>query len=360
MWVGVGNGTLKTKSIKYSMDGKRWNEVLTGGFFYSTPGGEEDISNHIGYGVAYSPVDEMWVAVGHDTVETKSIQYSMDGKRWNDIKTGGFPLNKANHCIGYGVAYSPVGRMWIAVGDGNGIEKKSIQYSMDGKKWKPITKNGFSGVGRGVAYNAVDNMWVAVGSDIVETEVIQYSMDGKNWNKIKTGGFSPEQGYGIAYNPAGGTWMATGRVAPGTGKSIQHSTDGKNWNNTESGEFADHGYGVTYSPAAQMWMAVGIAADKVKTKTILYSTDGKKWNDITTGGFDTALGPGGFDGARGEGVAYSPIDQMWIAAGFNMENNSIQYSMGGKNWKPITAGGFALGGHGVACIPGLVYPGDRY
>ena len=56
------------------------------------------------------------------------------------------------------------------------------------------------------------------------------------------------------------------------------------------------------------WVAVGSVPDDFSFQGILYSSSGKKWSDSTTGSdFD--------DAAEGQGIAYSPEQNRWVAVG---------------------------------------------
>ena len=99
--------------------------------------------------------------------------------------------------------------------------------------------------------------------------------------------------------------------------TIKFSDDnGKTWQNCESGGFAEAGNGIAYNPIDKVWVAVGDNTDDVanNTNTIKFSKDnGKTWQDCTTGGFTDAVG--GDNNNGGYGIAYNPVDKRWIAVG---------------------------------------------
>ena len=71
-----------------------------------------------GRGIAYNPIDKVWVAVGDNAganqATSPTIKFSNDnGKNWQNCTTGGF----AGAAGGYGIAFNPVDKRWIAVGD---------------------------------------------------------------------------------------------------------------------------------------------------------------------------------------------------------------------------------------------------
>ena len=53
-------------------------------------------------------------------------------------------------------------------------------YSEDGKTWKNVTGDKFSGNGWSVEYSPKQDLWVAVGSDSGGNNIM-YSEDGKTW-----------------------------------------------------------------------------------------------------------------------------------------------------------------------------------
>ena len=92
--------------------------------------------------------DVEFVAVGYDVNNNPSntIKYSSDGKTWTSITSNGFTTS------GLGVAYSPSQKVWVAVGNvavGDG-DNNTIKYSSDGKTWTSVTSNGFPSAGYGV------------------------------------------------------------------------------------------------------------------------------------------------------------------------------------------------------------------
>ena len=173
-----------------------------------------------GYGIAYNPVDKVWVAVGNGN-ETTSIKFSNDnGKNWQNCTSGGF----AGGTDGRGIAYNAEDKVWVAVG--NGDATTSIKFSIDnGKTWQNCEGNGFNILGLGIAYNPEDKVWVAVGDnsaggvDNNPATTIKFSKDnGKTWQNCTSGGFDGGfGGVGIAYNPEDKRWIAVGqhlKVAP--------------------------------------------------------------------------------------------------------------------------------------------------
>ena len=310
-YVATGSGTLL-----YSKNGKNWYNTLAGGF---EPGS--------GSGIAYSPVQDLWVAVGSDSRDERgegevggvnngvtSILYSKNGKNWYNTLAGGFEPGSGN-----GIAYSPVQDLWVAVGSSQ-TSAGSILHSKNGKKWYNALETvatidesyssffGFEGgSGYDVAYSPVQDLWVAVGSSPTSAGSILHSKNGKNWHNALEGGFEGIAGYGVAYSPVQDLWVAVGN-SPTSAGSILHSKDGKNWHNALEGGFEGiAGYGVAYSQVQDLWVAAGNSP--TSAGSILYSKDGKKWHNALEGGFEVVVGGavgGVFPIYQGTAVACKP------------------------------------------------------
>ena len=135
MWVAAGRNTLnKNNNLLYSYDGIEWTGVTLGAVYFS------DYGEAVAYGLS-SDGNNMWVAVGYDsTDEAKSLLYSDDGKTWKKSKNG----VSFNDGGGFGVAYGTNGNgtsMWVAVGS-DYTDSKTLLYSYDGISWQPSEKWG--------------------------------------------------------------------------------------------------------------------------------------------------------------------------------------------------------------------------
>jgi hypothetical protein len=196
-FLAVGVGANATGTILRSVDGSNWLTTVGGGF--SAP-----LSQFIGRGVAHN--GSYGVAVGKDTLATKSIQKSTTalGTNWSPITSGGFRYSGfLIETGGCGVAWSQAQNKWVAVGYGvdstgnNYDARSSIQVSTDGLNWVPSSNGGFPGGGFGVTYSSTLQTWVAVGSGEGGVSSIQNSTDGFHWAGVGTFGFSSNYG-GIA------------------------------------------------------------------------------------------------------------------------------------------------------------------
>jgi len=189
LWVAAGQaqGT-PLSTLQWSTDGITWNSANAGGF--------------AGYGggnrVATS--GSLWVATGMDPSSLNTIQWSADGSNWNSSITGGFYGSNESYS-GYGVAYSPQQNLWVAVGNSSNDTRSTLQWSSDGSNWNPSQSGGFdmgNTFGSGVAYNATQNLWVATGFlSSATTSSILHSADGSNWFPATSGGFQDSMAGGI-------------------------------------------------------------------------------------------------------------------------------------------------------------------
>ena len=219
--VGLGNVNNENSYIKWSEDGKSWKD---------SNASVHDLNGETFYYVAYSPIDERWVATGTGNTilsgDFSPITWSDDGINWEPA-TGSFYMTGSGIGNGvmtvYGIAYSPVQKRWVACGQGNissGSEYSPIQYSSDGKTWEPATGNFHYNseniqIMNGVAYDPINNLWVAtgIGNTTLGVSPIKYSSDGKDW-KDGTGTFykdnynNEETINHVAYSPVDQRWVA--------------------------------------------------------------------------------------------------------------------------------------------------------
>ena len=178
-WVAVGYGNTPTSTIKWSTDGRTWNDASSGGFS----------ALYGGTSVAYG--NGVWVAVGYGSSPTSSIQWSTDGRTWNDALSGGF-YNVIRGHIGSGIAYG--NSTWVAVGQGYS-PTSSILWSTDGRNWYNAYSGGFDifapyGINNGLDVYYNGSAWVAVGNGNTLQSTILWSPDGKTWQDASSGGFS--------------------------------------------------------------------------------------------------------------------------------------------------------------------------
>jgi len=324
LWVAVGNAYPFSNSIQYSVDGLNWSNVRSNNFPNTS-------MEH--YGVAYG--NGLWVTVGRGNPlgGISTIKYSGDGSNWSNANSG-FSNNLGDNPVGRGVAYG--NGLWVAVGRGNS-PNNTILYG-NGSNWSNANSGGFSnginGQGYGISYqgNGVaygNGLWVATGFGNSSTTTIKYSRDGSNWSNAVNSGFdnnyngNGNYGNGVAY--ANGLWVAVGRGSSSS-NSLLYSVNGSNWSSTLKGGFyASNGINVAYGNG--LWVACGYGP--TLNDSILFG-DGSNWSNTTgntTGGFGCS------------GLAYG--NGLWVGAGFSTRTlSTIRNSTDGSNWYPSISGGF--------------------
>ena len=373
-YVSVGSGNIladpQDTPLKWSTDGINWNKS-DNNIIANFDNGESQIM----LGVAYNPVNNLWVSCGYGNIITDhpSVVWSDDGKSWNKGSGEFYPFSHIS-----ALACNPVDNLWVACGRGNTLTGHSpLLWSKDGKKWnKSDTTNfasipvvrGLEQIMSGAAYNPVDNLWVAcgLGNSLAGQSPLLWSKDGKKWNNCNLPGkplikAGVEWVDSVAHSAANNLWVAnvTGNTETGIVPLIW-SSDGKNWNNS-SGDFGILGSSsttrissillgictrsVAYSPDDDLWVATGFVEATIDAAPYsMWSTDGKKWEKGN-------LGYGGFGS-----ISYSPINNLWTIGTFftPLVIPIPVQSKDGKIWEPNTRMGNTLG---VANKPGLVYPG---
>jgi hypothetical protein len=270
-------GSFSNTFIMYSADLVNWSNILSGNLTYtfnksvnclltlptytiqqSTLGsGFTTQGNAIAYGPPYI------VAVGQDSTQANTIQFSQNGTTWQRLSSGGFTQ------AGNGVAWN--GRQWVAVGS-SASSNDTIQTTttLPPTSWTSATTNGFTGQGKAVTWNG--SLWIAVGQDATSNATIKVSKDGLNWSNTKGSGFTV-QGNAVAWN--GTLCVAVGQDAttPGT---IKYSSDGITWSNSYGPGFLGGGTSVLYD--GTQWIATGIDGGSF---TIQTSLDGRTWTPIS-------------------------------------------------------------------------------
>jgi hypothetical protein len=236
LWVAVG-GDSSGNTIKYSSDGSTWIDVSTNTFFDGSDG------NGQGRGVAWGGdayTIGKWIAVGGDS-SGNTIKYSSDGKIWNNVTSNQFSLQGEN--VGWGIDGAGKSQ-WVSVGQDSG--GNTIKYSSDGVTWYNVVSNAFSYTGNGCVWG-IDNLgnykWVAVGQDNSGNN-IKYSSDGINWNNVISNQFN-NIGYDVTWgidNSGNRLWVAVG----GNGSTVttKYSYDAINWVNASSNAISGSGTGI--------------------------------------------------------------------------------------------------------------------
>lgn len=164
-WVAVGStsGSSNSQIMAYSNNGLNWITIpnILGGGRGSTEEGD----------VFYSSQQNRWVAVGIPfTGGNNAIAWSNDGISWT-----GLGVNDLSN--GFGVAYSPTVNRWVAVGGG----ANSIVYSNDGITWTavPNSLTIISNVSDVTYSSLLDRFYV-----VTFTGNMAYSSDGINWTSL--------------------------------------------------------------------------------------------------------------------------------------------------------------------------------
>ncbi len=305
-----GNGTYEgscRETVVYSSDGIVWTRsippIYTAGSALTT-NAICSAQPHI----TYANINNHRVVMCGDGENT--LSYSDDGGfAWKGLGKSIFSTT------GWGVAFNPSLRRWIAVGEGT----NSLAYSSDGINWVPIASNFniFSSYGRSVACNAAGTRWVAVGSGI---NSIAYSNDGIGWTGVGTSIFS-DSGVSVACNPAGTRWIAVGY---GTNR-IAYSDNGIAWTGVTGSTtlFTTAVMDVACNADGTMWVAVGSGTNAIATST----DNGVTWTGRGSATFNVTTG---LYGIHHNG-------SYWVAVGPNMWGSSVD----GITWWSSTANFFS-------------------
>ncbi len=278
IYVAAGDGSNQLGSLKWSVNGTTWADAAYGGF--------DDLQGEYkGYALAYNGSNR-FVAGGLGYNGRTAIVTSTDGKSWLAASNG-----HANPV--YGVLWAsnlgPGGTgLWIAVGDGQGVSAKSIQYSTDAFYWTavatgfPISDN--QTVGYNIGYDGVGKLWAVGYGDLNKN--MMFSANGTSWSQKTLGDvFTGDAAYGVAANPSpapgAAKWVAVGVGANLPRESIMYSIDGNTWNLVPTGNgFAGlEGNCVIYDTYGGRWIAGGKGTES--GGTFLQSTDGIIWSSLS-------------------------------------------------------------------------------
>ncbi len=173
-YISAGNGENSSKTLLWSSDGKKWNSVNNG--FES-----------FGRFVHYYRERELWLATGADSADRSgTILWSTDGKNWNKAETGGFDFGTGDDVGGYDIIYNSYDGIWVAVG-GSTQRSATIQWSADGKNWNNALSGGFNVKGVSIYYDKDDKRYLATGGDTNTDSTILYSESGKEWESVSGG-----------------------------------------------------------------------------------------------------------------------------------------------------------------------------
>jgi hypothetical protein len=208
--------------------------------------------------------------------------------------------------VGLNVAYG--NGLWVMVGvNGN----TTLQISKTGRDWIYGLGYVFEDVGLFVKYFD-DNIWLAAG---IGFNTMIYSYDGFTWSGA-TGGFD-EVGYSIA-SDGSGNYVAVGLDSGYD--NIQYSNNGTSWSPaTYDFVHFDQGYCITY--ANGIWVAGGLSITN-NYNTLYYATSPSGLYYPCNNTFSQAT----------INVVYASGFGLFIAVGFDDDNNTIKYSSDGINW----------------------------
>lgn len=316
MWVAAGtnnqSGSPSTCTLAYSINGLEWTPVTNDPF-----AGLGGVANAVAFNGLSDP-SALWVAVGTNADNSKTVAKSTDGITWATLSTTD-PFGSSSNGTGLGVAYG-LGK-WVIVGCDNitadwNVPRKTVATSLDGLTWSVGTcKFDDGGYGMGVACNGLT--WVIGGrnqTDVNNTSTVTLCSGNpaaSTWTAAT--GVDPFAGAGlyrcasVAWN--GNTWMAVG-VCNGNPPTMAYSgTPGQAWTKINdppatpaSPDFSTGGgggRGVVWSAPLQLWVAVGSDGLSVDTNTILVSTDGFYWAYASNNPFK--------DNGRANGIAAATL-----------------------------------------------------
>ena len=237
----------------------------------------------------------------------------------------------------------------LVVAGSSADSKRTLAYSIDGKKWLPVLSDPFAGLGVGTAAACGADKWVATGTNIAgysaSTCTIAYSTNGLEWTPVPNDPFAGLGGiaHGVAFNGLTGSaalWIAVGTNATNT-KTVATSTNGIAWTTLVSDPFgtisAGTATGVAYGGGK--WVIVGsdniFAGFATPRKTVATSSNGTTW----------ALGTCEFDnGGYGTSVAYNGT--TWVIGGRNQLANFVstcticKSSDSAVTWVPVAGDPF--------------------
>ena len=300
IWVAAGADSETNGNIQTGFTGLNWLRGTGTTFsFYGT--------SIVGNCNAANPV---FVATGADTVGLRTIQYSLDGRTWFPITQGGFHVLVDGVCQGNSVAYNSNLAIWVAAGNNQGTVS-TLYYSTDAQNWFPAL-NAFSNRAKFVAASPYG--FISLG-----TTGVKYSGDGIHWLDSITNVTFDTVAFGKV-GPIGGnfdTWLGFSNL------SIYSSPDGNEWilqGVSVNEVIASAVYGGSF------WVGVGC-------NIIQYSSNGFFWVPVTTTfAPDTLFNT----------VAYNSNQNRWVAGALSTTaDKSLWSSSNLQTWLSAQSGGFS-------------------
>ena len=331
IWVAGGTNNavgVPTVTLAYSFDGINWTATPNSATIFST----------VVRGVAWSPVLNIWAAVGFGISTTA---YSYDGINWVGSSSAAFVSS------GYGVSWGK--DKFVAAGGTTNI----LYYSLDGKTWTACTTSALTSVTSVVAVGYNGTIWVGVG--VGGSTNVYYSYNGITWNLSPSTVFATTTTIGgVCWSPSLNRWIVGSR---GDVQSIYYSLDGINWT-------ASAGPGGTSSVSCYCvsWTGNRFIAgyNTPGNPNGLYSSpDGNIWTANSTLGasyapfkFAASVNWSNTQVNSGQQLSNVAIQQPTLA--FGSGRNTIAYSYDGISWRGIGNTLFTTSGYG-GCWNGKIW-----
>jgi hypothetical protein len=206
---------------------------------------------------------------------------------------------------------------FLAVGLDNGLGCATRTLGDDAGMWaSPLPGSaGIFNQANGVAYSEENDAYLIVGAPFTATQNTAALYISGSF--IPTSPFTGGVGFSVAFGNSS-TWMVGGQS--GT-KTILHSTDGQNWTApTTNANYLQITYGVIF--ARNLWIAVGYQGG-ASTSCVLTSID----NGVTwmVGSFASLT--------EARAIAYSVVQDRFIAVGFSGGGAFVNYAIDGLLWQ---------------------------
>jgi hypothetical protein len=361
--LGVGVDSRTQGNIQATNNGSIWNLSSNASFEYSA----NDI---VGNNNQFEP---FFLATGADSQSNRTIQYSVNGRTWQPVTSGGFPNiidadgNVTDQAEGLTVVlfdyiFGPppppplpplFARRYLVGGLGRS-NTDSLLWSDDGLNFTPTFSYGNAGVQKIKTANTV-----AIAKNYSPGNII-WSSDGISWfqsYRLPTNETINLSAFGFGYFPTitppgigGFGWWGFGLdpVNPSSGYNLYYSSDnGVNWMYIANYGFIISPKDMVYAPAGDpsgYWL---IISDNSVVRAS--SANSGTWNFRYN--FD-------FPVERIQSAYYASNQSQWYLGTQSSNNlNTIFTSQDATTWSPITSGGFSSGtvsiGAGFAVTTGF-------
>lgn len=250
---------------KWSIDGSNWNNSTTPSMSFDQYRTQVNYNNGLWHSVGANPYGG-----------PRTIQWSTDGKTWNDSL--GYPFPSGGGISGFATGITYGNGLWVASGFCESFPGAGVIWSSDGSNWSNATSVSWTGSYiNGVAFNGSRFVCLPLNGTNPSSLNIAYSTDGKSWSSSGITGGNLNNGAGqVSGN--GTIWLITsGGGAPNQGKYLIYSTDALTWNSTTTFSLCNATTRLTdpYYDGATWW--VGLQNDS-NAQAIFYSGNGISWN----------------------------------------------------------------------------------